>query len=358
MSQQVETPTRTFTAGAAIGKYRRVTLSAGVLAAAGATTRALGTIENETFASGEKVAVRLRNAQGTRRMVAAGTITANTYVYAAASGKVAATGTVVEGFALEAATADGDYLEVLPVPDQDLVSISGDNDFDPAERTWVHFNFGQRIYTKAVASDWSVFKSVASEDLPGDWMLSGSATAYGAPTNSDGGTRLSASNSGALAFFKPRTGSKLNKIKWSSSKQPRLRLVLGTGTITATRFMVGLESIAVPKFLRNSAPDSNRIEVYFDQGADSRLHARKAGGASSSSGTLSGVIASSSIYDVELRLDSDRIGTVWVNGVQLLEFDTALAASKSLIPIIGFQAEGAKQSIVAYNGSMSQNIAA
>jgi hypothetical protein len=46
-------------------------------------------------------------------MVANGAITANTFVFAAASGKVGATGTVCEGLALEAATADGDIIEVL-----------------------------------------------------------------------------------------------------------------------------------------------------------------------------------------------------------------------------------------------------
>ena len=114
MSQYVETPCRTFEAGAAIARYLRVKLSSGVLAVAAATDPDIGTIERETFADGDLAPVRLRNAQGTRKMVAAGAITLHANVYGAAGGKV----DDVEnenfyGMALEAATADGDVIEVL-----------------------------------------------------------------------------------------------------------------------------------------------------------------------------------------------------------------------------------------------------
>lgn len=117
MSQMVETPTRTFEASAAIAPNLRVKLDTnGQLAAAGAAERSIGVLERRALAANELVAVRTRNAPGTRKMVAAGAITARNYVYGAASGKVddIPNGNL-EGIALEAATADGDVIEVLPV---------------------------------------------------------------------------------------------------------------------------------------------------------------------------------------------------------------------------------------------------
>ncbi len=113
MSQYVETACKTLTAGAAIAQHLRVVLSSGVLAAAGASSKMLGTMEIASLAASDVVPVRLRTAQGTRKMVASEAITAGNNVYAAASGKVAADGSVVEGVALEAATADGDVIEVM-----------------------------------------------------------------------------------------------------------------------------------------------------------------------------------------------------------------------------------------------------
>lgn len=114
MSQFTDGNLRQFTSGGAIGQFLRVTLSSGVLAAAGATVSCLGTTE-DPFVAAETGPVRLRSANGTRKMVASGAITASNPVYAAASGKIAGTGTVLEGIALEAAAADGDIIEVLMI---------------------------------------------------------------------------------------------------------------------------------------------------------------------------------------------------------------------------------------------------
>lgn len=115
MSQFVETNLKAFTAGAAIDQYLRVKLASGVLQVATAADQALGTVEVESFASGDVVPVRLYSAVGSRKMVASVAITAGNLVYAAAGGKVAATGTVVEGIAIETSTADGDIIEVMSV---------------------------------------------------------------------------------------------------------------------------------------------------------------------------------------------------------------------------------------------------
>jgi len=128
MSQFVETPCRQFTAGAARDRFLRVKLSGTSLATAGASDVSIGTQEVESFAAADLVAVRLRSAQGTRKMVASGSITAGNAVYAAASGKVAGSGTVVEGYAIEAASTDGDVIEVLPIPNTDIsATITGTN---------------------------------------------------------------------------------------------------------------------------------------------------------------------------------------------------------------------------------------
>src|SRR5262245_9869216 len=116
MSQYVETPTKTFFAGAAIGEFLRVHLAAGKLALSGAADVSIGTMEREAFAADEQVAVRLRSAQGTKKMVASGAIGEGVKVYGAAGGKIGtAAGANLEGISLEAATADNDVIEVLPL---------------------------------------------------------------------------------------------------------------------------------------------------------------------------------------------------------------------------------------------------
>lgn len=120
MSSFIETACRTFTSGTTLGQYLRVKLSAGTVVVAGATDIDLGTTENPALVSGDPVSVRLRTAQGTKKMVASGVITAGNPCYAAADGKVASSGTVFCGTVLETTTADGDILEVLPGPNTDL----------------------------------------------------------------------------------------------------------------------------------------------------------------------------------------------------------------------------------------------
>lgn len=113
MSQYFEASCRPETAAGAIAIHLRVK-TPGALAAAGATELSYGTMEEAATAAGP-CTIRLRTAQGTRKMVASEAITKGNYVYAAASGKIAADGSVLEGLALEAATADGDVIEVMTV---------------------------------------------------------------------------------------------------------------------------------------------------------------------------------------------------------------------------------------------------
>jgi hypothetical protein len=116
MSQFVHGPTKSFPANAAIAKFLRVKLlSTGKFDTAGAADIDLGTLEEASFVAGDMRAIRLRNAEGTKKMVANGAITLGVDVFAAASGKISATPSGFHlGMALEAATADGDVIEVLP----------------------------------------------------------------------------------------------------------------------------------------------------------------------------------------------------------------------------------------------------
>jgi hypothetical protein len=130
MSQYTESPTKTFTASAALGQYLRVKDNgSGKLALAGASDVGLGTMELATFADGEPGTVRLHTAQGTRKMVASEAFaTAFATVYAAASGKVATTGTLIVGIAMETASGDDSVFEVLPIPNTDIsATITGTN---------------------------------------------------------------------------------------------------------------------------------------------------------------------------------------------------------------------------------------
>lgn len=115
MSQRIEGHCRTFVAGEALEAYRRVKLSAGTVVYADIGEQHLGITEYKV-ASGAHVAVRLRNAPGTRLAVAAEALAAGAALYGANDGKVQDTSTgagAVLALALEAATADGDVIEVL-----------------------------------------------------------------------------------------------------------------------------------------------------------------------------------------------------------------------------------------------------
>lgn len=120
MSQFFESPTRPDTAAGAIAQHLRVKTT-GALVVATATDVELGTMDTPAVAAGP-CTVRLRTAQGTRKMVASVAITKGNPVYAAAGGKIAATGSVFVGTALEAAGADNDVIEVLPGPNTDVAA--------------------------------------------------------------------------------------------------------------------------------------------------------------------------------------------------------------------------------------------
>jgi hypothetical protein len=114
MSQFVDGNEKAFVADEAIGLHLRVKFdSDSRVTLAGAAEVSIGTAVTQAFAAADDITVRLRTAAGTRKMVASEAITAGNFVFSAAGGKIAADGSVLEGEALEAATADGDIIEVM-----------------------------------------------------------------------------------------------------------------------------------------------------------------------------------------------------------------------------------------------------
>lgn len=117
MSQHVETNTKTFTADEAIAVNLRVKLdSDGRVTVAGLTDKDIGTAVTAAFAAGDSVTVKLRSGAGTHKMVASEALAIGALLYTEASGKVQDTAQATAfqiGHALEAATADGDVIEVL-----------------------------------------------------------------------------------------------------------------------------------------------------------------------------------------------------------------------------------------------------
>jgi len=180
MSQFVETACKTFTAGAARDQYLRVKRSGTDLATAGVNDASLGTQERESFATTDEVSVRLRTAQGSRKMMAAGAFSAGAKLYAAAAGKVDDVGYILEGIALEAATADGDIVEVMPVDSlglsiQDVKAVvaAGSAQADAGALTGVvnvvsaaDGTKGVVLPTAALGALVLVYNAVASNGLP------------------------------------------------------------------------------------------------------------------------------------------------------------------------------------------------
>jgi len=114
MSQQVDTGTRTFTAAGTIKRFATVQFgSGGTITEADATSGFVG-VATEAAESGDVIACWLTTKQGTIKMLAHAAITRGTTLEAAAAGRVAtmSSGTLI-GRTLEAATAQGDIIEVV-----------------------------------------------------------------------------------------------------------------------------------------------------------------------------------------------------------------------------------------------------
>lgn len=115
MAVRNEGPVLTRRAAGTITRGERVHIDTnGKWAQSGDTDKAEAVAEHDATAD-KLLSARLLNCGGTVKMKAGVAITLGALVYSAASGKIGVTGTNrLEGKALEAATADGDIIEVLP----------------------------------------------------------------------------------------------------------------------------------------------------------------------------------------------------------------------------------------------------
>ena len=114
MSQFNDTGFGTVVLSATVPMFARVT-AAGALA--GATDQDVG-VTLKAGVSGDTVGVAYLSKSGTHKAIIASSATKGAKVYTAASGKVndvQATGAFLRGILLEAASADGDIVEILPV---------------------------------------------------------------------------------------------------------------------------------------------------------------------------------------------------------------------------------------------------
>jgi len=103
----------TFPNNAALAEGLRVKLSGGYLVAAGAAEDELGTLEQHTLAADTYGTVCPLDTPGVEHMIASEAIAQYQTVYAAADGKIATSGTLIRGMAMEAASGDGSVIKVF-----------------------------------------------------------------------------------------------------------------------------------------------------------------------------------------------------------------------------------------------------
>ena len=115
MTTQGDSPV-TLTAGETMAEFSRVKLQSGRTAMlADAVDYGVGVIQAPATAIGDLVAARL-DCQGSSKMIASAAIAAGARVYAADGGKVAPTGSLLIGTALDASTGNNSVISVMPTP--------------------------------------------------------------------------------------------------------------------------------------------------------------------------------------------------------------------------------------------------
>jgi len=166
MSQLIDNPVRTYQAASAMAAYLRVKLNGSnklAVCGAGASENEVGTLTKRTTAADEYVGVRAPTASGTCKMIAAGAFSREAVVYAAASGKIDDTvnGKPI-GIALEAATADGDVVEVLRI--NATVIVAADDCADDTALSFGSGTDGQLLWSTGDADNHSLVLALGDDN--------------------------------------------------------------------------------------------------------------------------------------------------------------------------------------------------
>jgi hypothetical protein len=198
--------------------------------------------------------VRILNTDGTVPMVANGAISQFARVFAAASGKVSSTGGVVEGMALTAASADGDVIEVLPLPD-----------------------VGGRLFEAVVAS--TVITNTVTETAfdNSNFTLDANLLKVGDQIEIEGSINFPSTNATDTATVKVYIGSTViatsavvdvaNGDTCEFRASLTIRTIGAGGTVVAEGFIVlGVPGTAVPKYftLASTAIDTTATQLIKD----------------------------------------------------------------------------------------------
>ncbi len=272
------------------------------------------------------------------------------------TGNITTTGTVTMTNTLTATSAASTFGDLI------------ETDFNPLNRIWVRSDFTKTLNKFSILS---ASEPNSMYSFEADWIVSGSGAGnvlgFTGSARSDGAVFLNNSSaSSAFVFMKPAKAGRLQKIHWSTSKAPRFRAVIKTGTsIVTNKFVMGLYSGSIkPARFVAGTNTANRVEVYLDVVADSNFHVNTVNSTvTSSSNSISLVVAASTVYDIEIRVSTARIVTILVNGDLLFTSGAALKAATRLVPIIGVQTEDddsavSAQGVFLYHTLLSQDITA
>jgi hypothetical protein len=218
-----------------------------------------------------------------------------------------------------------------------------ETDFNPYTRVWARADFTKKCAQHSSLSRFSTPKSFGSANF--EWVVDGSG-AYGVSASTNGANYLvpgSSKSSSTFCYLKPYLNSNFGRINWLSQKSPRFRAVIAPTDNDQSRVLVGLySSYADPGKFDGGASGSHRVEVVLSS-SDSvwKVHADMNGSDSSldSASGAAGVITSveGQATDIEIRFDSGRIPSVYINSTLVWTSARAMTTAKRLIPIIGVQ---------------------
>lgn len=233
--------------------------------------------------------------------------------------------------------------------------------YDPATRVFARADFTGKAVTQGSLDTLSIGSSLLSANK--DFVLSGSGGSWSADASTDGGMVLTpgSKSSSAFAILKPCSSGRFGQINWLTNKQPRFRAVLRPTTKTTATILFGVyTSSGNPGKFGGGASGSHRVEMFTPSSNSLWRVNADVNGSDSSSVNTSVAQASGTVVDFEIRVDSSRIATAYINGALVWTAANAMTTAKELIPIVGIQTTNqlaTKPSLQVYHMECSQQIA-